>query len=407
MPLTGVQTGLFNAQFNPAQLNTRSFNAAVLRLFPNGTAPLFGLSSQQPKKTAKPVQHGYFMKQFNFVELTVPAAITAAATTITVQAGQAAAAGIVAGQLLMVKSTREIVRVTAVAGDVLTVTRGYGRVAAAATAGADTLVGVGTAFAEGSNRPVARAIVTQYVPNYTQIFRNAWAVTDTARASLTEAGFGNVQESRKDCMLFHATDIEAATFFGQPRMVTTPGAQPEHTTQGIIDAVAQYAPANMQIAGATTNLSQLEAMLAPAFQFATDMSNAKERVAFIDSQTARVINQIARLNGMVELLPDQTTFGMNFTRFRFYKGEINLVEHPMFNGLTSMAGSMVVVDLPALAYAYLDGRDAKPENYGVDGATTPNGEDAVGGSLTSELAVELINPNSCLYITGLTQGAQG
>ena len=76
------------------------------------------------------------------------------------------------------------------------------------------------------------------------------------------------------------------------------------------------------------------------------------------------------------------------------------------NGLqTAATGSMLVMDLPALKLAYMDGRDTMAEEYGANGRQVEGGTDGVGGSLTSELAVELINPYSCVYVTGLTAGA--
>ena len=93
-------------------------------------------------------------------------------------------------------------------------------------------------------------------------------------------------------------------------------------------------------------------------------------------------------------------------RSKFYKGTIVLIEHPLMNALaTAATGSMLVLDLPALKLAYMDGRDTVAEEYNVQGAKVENGTDGVGGSLTSELAVELINPYSCVYVTGLTAGA--
>ena len=53
----------------------------------------------------------------------------------------------------------------------------------------------------------------------------------------------------------------------------------------------------------------------------------------------------------------------------------------------------------------MDGRDTIAEEYNINGKVIPNGTDGVGGSLTSEFAVELINPYSCVYVTGLTAGA--
>jgi len=398
-------TGVFNASFNPAQLNTRSFNQAILRLFPNGTAPLFALTAQTKKGRAVSATHGYFTKTFTFPVANMSVAAAAAATTLTV----VSTTGLVPGMLFQVPVTREIIQVLTVASaTTITVARGYGRIAAGAIGVADILSGVGNAHAEGSNRPTARAITSTYVPNYTQIFRNAWAVTDTARASLTEAGYGNVAESRKDCMLMHAADMESAMFFGQPLapVVGTSG-QLEHTTQGVIDSVYQYAPTNIKIAAATTNYTQLVTMLESMFKYSSDMGNTKERVAFVDAQALRVLNNIGRLNGVVEIMSSETTFGLSFTTIKFYKGTIRLIEHPMFNDSPALAGSMVVVDLPAIRLAYMEGRDAKNEEYGIGGKAVLQGQDSLGGSLTSEFACEVINPASCGVITGLTAGVAG
>jgi len=395
-------TGVFNANFNPAQLNMRSFNHAILRLYAGGSAPLFALTAQTKKGRAVSSTHGYFTKTFNYPTLTMGATAAAAAvTTLTV----ASSAGLVPGMIFEVPATRELIKVVSVpSATTITVARGYGRIAAGAIAAGVVLSGVGNAHAEGSNRPTARSITTTHVPNYTQIFRNAWAVTDTARASLVEAGFGNVTESRKDMALMHAADMESALFFGQPQMITT-GTQPEHTTQGIIDAVHQYAPNNVKLAGATTNYTQLVAMLESMFAVNSDIGNARQRVAFVGATAMRVLNDIGRLNGVVEITSQETTFGLQFNTLKFYKGTIRLIEHPMFNDMPALANTMVVVDLPAIRLAYMEGRDAKVEEYGVGGKPALQGQDSVGGSLTSEFACECINPATCGIISGLTAGA--
>lgn len=392
--------GIFNTSMNPAELNMRSFAATLLRLFPNGTAPLFALSSQSGKSKAVSATHGYFSKTMSFIKTTSTAGDTNVATLLTIGSN----VGMTVGMVLHNPRTRENYRVTAIpAGTTtVTVTRAFGRVAAAALNAADTLMQVGTAFEEGSLRPAARSLATTYVPNYTQIFRNAWALTDTARASLSEQGYSNIAESRKDCSLFHSTDIESAILWGQPKMDTT-GATPIHATQGIIDAMEQYAPGNTNTAAATTTYAQLVSLISPAFQFSTDLSNAKQRVLFGDSTAIQVINDIGRKSGQVYLTQSETSFGMSFTKFKFHKGEIVMMEHPLMNGL-GLTGTALVMDMPALKLAYMDGRDTKPEEYGGNGKAVELGTDGVGGSLTTELAVELVNPYSCALIEGLTAG---
>ena len=395
-------SGIFNTNLNPAELNAKSFAGTILRLFPNGSAPLFALSSQSGKSKAKASTHGYFSKTLSFVKTTSTVADASGATTMNV----ASTAGMTPFMVLMNTRTRENIRVLTIAsGTTITVTRAFGRVAAAACTIGDNLIQVGTAFMEGSDRPTARQLSTVYIPNYTQIFRNAWGLTDTARASLAEMGYSNIAESRKDCSMFHSIDAESAILFGQPKMDTS-GSQPLHATQGIIDAIYQYAPNNVNAAGATTNYDQLVALVEEAWTYSTDASNPKMRAGFCDSTGMKVMHQIARLSGQVEIMQSETTFGMQFTKFKFYKGEINLIEHPLMNALqTAATGTLLVMDLPALKLAYMDGRDTIAEEYNINGKVIPNGTDGVGGSLTSEFAVELINPYSCVYVTGLTAGA--
>jgi hypothetical protein len=171
-----------------------------------------------------------------------------------------------------------------------------------------------------------------------------------------------------------------------------------------LDAIEQYAPANTNTAASTTTFAQLVTLLEPAFQYSTDMSNARSRTLFGDSLAIKVINDIGRLSGQVYITQNETSFGMNFTKFKFYKGEINIIEHPLMNGM-GLQGCALVMDMPALKLAYLEGRDTKPEEYGGNGKIVELGTDGVGGSLTTELAVELINPYACAYIDGLTAGA--
>lgn len=396
-------SGAFDAtNINPAELNQRSFAGTMLRLFPNGGFPLWGLLSQQPKSTAKSSTHGYFSKTLSFgaCQINNGAGYTDANTDFTIDA----VGGLLVGMVLYNPRTRENMRITTVTSTTAIVcSRAFGRVAAAAILDNDPLIVVGSAFAEGSARPTARGMTTVYVPNYTQIFRNAWAVTDTARASLVEAGFGNVQENRKDCSILHSVECESAIIFGQPSAPT--GTPPLHATQGIYDAVDQYAPANTNTAGATTTFAQLVTLVEPAFTYSTDMGNAKERIAFCGAGAMKVLHDIGHAYGQVYINQAETSFGMQFTKFKFYKGVLNLIEHPLFNSHASLSALMVIVELSALKLAFMNGRDTAAEEYGGTGKNNANGVDAVGGSLTSEFAVELINPFACAVVEGLTAAA--
>jgi hypothetical protein len=394
-----LSTGIFNINTgNPAELNVRSFAGQILRRYPNGAAPMFALTSQSGRSKAKQSTHGYFTKVMAFIVITMGTTALAGDATLT----WPSTTGVTVGMVFHNPRTRENVRVTAVnSSTVVAVTRAFGRAAAAAVNNADKWINVGTAFEEGSTRPTSRRLTTEYVANYTQIFRNAWALTDTARASYAEAGISNIAENKGDCAMFHAVDIESAIIWGQPKMDTT-GTTPIHATQGVLDAMEQYCPENTNAASSTTTYEQLVTLVEPAFEYATNLGDAKTRVGFCDKTALKVLNQIGRLSGQITITQAETTFGMKFNKFAFYKGDINLIEHPLLNGL-GQTGMMLVMDMSALKLAYMDGRDTITESY-----TPTNGDsgiDAQGGSLTTEVAVELINPFSCAVVTGLTAGA--
>lgn len=400
-----VQTGMFNHYMNPEQLRMKSFASTIARIYPNGSSPLFALTGQSGRAKAKQIEHGYFSKTWKFKALTVGAEANVAETTLTLQsAADNNTSGIVPKQMFYNTRTREVVRITSVtSAQVLVVERSVGRVAAAAINATDRWVQIGTAFEQGSGRPEARSLQTEYFKNYTQIFRNAWALTDTARASYNELGYKDISENRRDCSMFHSQDMEMAMLFGQ-KSLDTSGNTPISTTQGLVDAIHEYAPQNVQTAASTTSYDQLEDMLLPAFQQNTTASSSQDRLLFTGSVGAKVLQQIGRNHAQAQMTLDQTTMGMRFASIKTFKGMVHIVEHPLLNGY-GIGDMAIVLDIPSIKLAYMEGRDTKAEEYGVGGAASgQQGIDAQGGSLTSECAVEFLSPFSCGLIYGLTEG---
>lgn len=400
-----MSVGLLTSASAPQNLNAISFSQAITRLMPNGTAPLFGLTSLLTDETAANIEHGYFSKTMIFPSATLSAAVAdGSATTFTV----ASNADIVPGDLLMAESTQEIVLVTATPnGTSLTVTRGVGTVAAAAIASGVSLRTVGNAFEEGSTRPSAVAIIAERNVNNTQIFRNSWAVTKTAAAIPQIAGAGYVSESKQDCAALHAMAIEKALFFGQKFMGTKNG-QPFHTMGGIIARVTAAAPGNITTLGATTNWTQLEAALDPVLQTVTDPKGGNIRTMFVGGTARRVLHNIARLNSSYQITTAETAWGLQIDTIRTPRGVFEIIEHPLFNayGSSSVWAKMAVIcDLNAFSLAYL--RKTSDASYNSAGALVDNGIDAEGGTLTTELTSTIKNPAAFGILYNFTAAAAG
>lgn len=406
-----MSTSIFNTSQFTQDHAKKSFASMITRLMPNGNAPLFGMTAQLDSETAVAVEHGFFTKTMLFPEITNGGvAAVAGDTTLTV----VSTANILPGMIFRVDATGENIIINTVPSSTsVTVARGVGTVAAGAIAAGGKLYQVGNAYEEASNRPTAQQVQPVRITNLTQIFRNTWTISDTVRATQMIAGDGNTAESRQDCAAFHATAIETALFFGQKSSGTRNG-QPFRTMDGLISIVGNltyyppsYASANVTTLGATTNYTQLEAALDPVFNQATDPKVANERVLFVGGGAKKVLNNIGRLNGTYQMVDGQTNYGLQFSTIKIARGTFRIVEHPLFNTNASWSKMGVVVDLSTFKVAYLGNRKTKNEEFGENGKSADSGQDAVGGTLTTEMTCVVKNPPANAVLYNFTAAAAG
>ena len=401
-----MPVGTWNTAQIPQDLAKKSFAAAITRLMPNGGAPLFGLTALLKEETAAQIEHGYFSKTMVFPSVVLSANVAIADTTINVLS----TANMLPGMVIRADSTNENMLVIAVLGATqLQVQRAFGTIAAQAVLSAVSLWMVGNAYEQGSLRPQALSISAVRIINYTQIFRNSWALTGTVQATQVIAGNSNVAESRQECAGFHAVDIEKMLFFGQ-KFIGQRNGQPISTMDGLINTVQNNASGNITTLGATTNYTQLEAALDPVFQQNTDPMNPNQRILFCGGLARRVLHAIARLNSTYYVQQQETTWGLQYDTIKIPRGTFQIIEHPLFNayGSTATWSKMAIaVDLPTFNLAYMAGRKTSNQEYGTSGTPVDNGVDAVGGTLTTELTNLIRNPAANAVLYNFTAGATG
>jgi hypothetical protein len=408
-----MATGIFNTSstFIPTDLAKKSFASAITRLMPMGEAPLFGMTSMLATEVAVQVEHGFFTKTMLFPEMTSVGSQAATFTTLAVTD----TSNILANMIMRVDGTYENILINQVLSPTqIQVQRAVGTVAAATIPDTTKLFQVGTAFEEASIRPNANNIKPVRITNLTQIFRNSWAISETARATMMIAGDTNVAESKMDCMAFHAKDIETALFFGQKSQGTRNG-QPFRTMDGLINIVgtlafypSSYVAVNVFTAGGTTSYTQLENFLDPVFNQATDPKVANERVLFVGGTAKKVLTQIGRLLGTYFLQDGQTSYGLQFQTFKIARGTFRMVEHPLFNSNSVWSKMAVAVDLSTFKTAYLGDRRTQHKAFNASSSDADdNGIDAMGGTLTTEMTCVVKNPPANAVIYNLTAGAAG
>jgi hypothetical protein len=239
-------------------------------------------------------------------------------------------------------------------------------------------------------------------------------VSGSAAATQMLAGQTNVAESRQDCAAFHAVDIEKALFWGQ-RFQGTRNGQPFRTMDGLLSFVntLAYYPSymtavNVFTAGGTTTYAQLEGFLDVCFNQNTDPKQGNRRVLFVGGNAKRVITNIARLatGHSVEIMPKETSYGLQYTEYRSPRGTFNIVEHPLFNSNTDWQRVAFAVDLGTFNLAYLRRTENKEFNSSGNQAQD-NGVDAEGGTLTTELTCLVKNPPANSVVFNLTAAAAG
>lgn len=407
-----MSTGIFNTSGFTQDLAAKSFAGMITRLMPNGQAPLFGMTSMLPTEQALQVEHGFFAKTMLFPMINLTAAVAGAGDTVFTVASTA---DVLPGMLMRAESTGEVVIINSVlSATQVSVTRGVGSTAAAIADNVN-LYQIGNAFEESSIRPNALQINPVRITNYTQIFRNTWALSGSAQATQVIAGETTVAENRMDCAAFHAADIEKALFFGTKSQGTRNG-QPFRTMDGLRNIIlnASYYPAsyggvvNNTTAGATTNFTQLETALDPVFNQATDPKVGNERVLFVGGTARKVINNIGRLNSTYYIQNGATSYGLQFGQFNIARGSFRMIEHPLFNSNADWSKYAIAVDLSTFRVAYLGGRKTMKQEFNMNGDTVvDNGIDAVGGTLTTELTCVVKNPPANAIITNLTAAAAG
>ncbi len=401
--MADLTKGTWNTANLPTDLAKKSYASMFMRLFPNGPAPIWAILANMKTKQANQFEHGYYTKTMVFPSFQINnvAGYLDSSTTFTVDS----TANIVPGMTFQLPRTNEIVLVLTVASATsITVRRAFGTTAAAALVDDDLFFQIGTAHEEGSSRPQAATILPTRVINFTQIFRNSWALTDSLRATMTIAGEGNVSESRQDCALFHSSDMEKALIFGE-KYSGTLNNQPIRGMDGLVASIDAVAPGNTNVAGSTTTYDQLETMLDPVFTYQTDPRLGNERWLFVGGTALKVINKIGRLSGQYQIVDGQTMFGLQFQGFRLSRGTFRMVEHPLLNSNAVWSKYAIAVDFTSLALAYLADRKTKSEEFGLNGKYVESGIDAVGGSLTTEMTLEAMNPYSCGVVSNLTAAA--
>lgn len=373
--------GIFMSNSSIVGDRVGDFSSAILQINPTGTALLLALSSGMSRESAADTV-------FNWFEDAHQAGRTATASGgTTTSVGVADGSMYVPGQVLLVEESGEVLLVTAIVGNTLTVMRGIGGTTVVAIDNTMHVQSIGNAHEEASTKPNPIAQQGTLRLNYVQIFRNSWAVSGTAKAVKFRTG-NKVAKNKKDCAMYHAEDMERALIFGV-KHVGTLNNQPFRMTDGVLSQLRQYGGI-VEVAntgGVAGNYSQRDFgdFIRRVFKHnVKGMPN--ERIALGGDQVVQVLNDMTMADGNYQITQTESKLGISVWTIVTPFGTLKLMTHPLFNENPTWSKNLMVLHPGAIRKRVL--RDTFEENYDTNGNRT-NALDADEGVITTELGIEV------------------
>jgi hypothetical protein len=288
------------------------------------------------------------------------------------------------GDLVKVPRTGEVMLVTAISTNTLTVVRGYGVTSAALLNDNDPLVIIGNANEEGSGTREIKTTLEQEVFNYTQIFKTPFGVTNTQNATAMYGG-NDLSYQQKKKGIEHMMDMSRAFWFGEKKLDTS-GSKPKRSAAGLLS----FLSANNYDAGGQLTKSEFDQNIGEvAFKY-----GSSEKLMLCSARMLSVVNSWA--DAKLQIEQGEKTFGLNVVKYITPFGILNLVHDPLLEGAV-YGGYAAVIDVENVKYRPLKGRDTKLETN-----IQANDEDQRKDQYLTEAGLEVRLPKTHALITGVT-----
>ncbi len=406
MAIQGLRdTGNFVTDQRP-----KNWREGIMLLYPNGTFPLFALTSLMKSRTVDDPEFSWWEKSLSARRLQLTTALTVSATTALFSGG--GALGFKEGDLFYVANSGEIVAVTAdpTSDNALNIQRGYsGTTAAAVTITNDSvnpyLIHIGSAFEEGSLAPTGVSYDPTKKYNYTQIFRDTLEATRTAIKTRLRTGDA-IKEAKRECLEYHSMGIERAFWFGT-RNETTKNGKPLRTTGGVLSQIPAGNVLTPAAPATGFTMAEVETMMEQIFR-----EGSSEKMVFSGNLFMLGIQQAIRKNTAYQFMSGQKEYGMNVSRLVSPFGELILKTHPQFNQMPggtsgSTPGAFYgvnswgfVLDMSNIRYVTFSGDDTR---YEAD--LQVNGMDGMKSGYLTECGLQLEHASTHFVIKNVVKGA--
>jgi hypothetical protein len=310
------------------------------------------------------------------------------ATSITVTAGSRFRVG----DQVRPGDLREVIFVTAVAGNVLTVTRRYGGTPTGTLTNGMKLTILGNAAIEGDDRPATQFTSRTRRRNYTQIFTSAVEVSGSMQAARKIAGIADeVDYQKQERLREMLRDLENCVLNGVASAANPQGSSTiRRTMQGIIPAIAtnQFTPgAGGFPSGGGSGNTLNEVVLNTAMRMVWEQASSRIDTIVCGGVQKRKIN---------EFLASTRVFGPKDTNYQnrisVYESDFGLCRIIMSRWVP--ADTLLLLDSSRINVLPLAGRSFQFKPLASTG-------DSTTGMLVGEYTLEFLNENAHGLVRGL------
>lgn len=318
-------------------------------------------------------------------------------TTFTPNATDATALTVANGSRFRVgdqvrpEGLREVMFVSAVAGNVLTVVRRYGNTPGGALSNGMKLTILGNAALEGDDRPAARFTDRARRRNYTQIFTASVEVSGSMQAARAHGVADEADYQKQERLRELLRDLENCVVNGVAPTATQQGsASVRRTMNGIIPTIAtnQFVPGQGGVpAGGGAGTALNEPVLNAALRLIWEQSAGRVDTIVCSGLQKRRINEFlstSRLYG-----PDDESYR---SLVGVYESDFGVCRVVLSRWVP--ADHVLLLDSSRLSVLPLAGRSFHYKPLAATG-------DAESGMLVGEYTLEMKNENAHGLIRGL------
>lgn len=258
------------------------------------------------------------------------------------------------------------------------------------------LLVIGSAHAEGAQIPDS----IQYDPtqwsNYTQIFRNSLELTRTAMKTRLRTG-DSYKQTKADTLEMHSVEMEKAFLFGVPSNNVGANGKPLRTTMGLIHAIRTGGGVVDNFTGTETDwlddgTDWFEEQLMQCFNY-----GSTDKLAFVGNKALLGLNRLARKWGRWTYTPTTKAFGISVNEYVTPFGTITVKTHPLFSQEPTNQGSMLIFEPKNLRYRYITDTDF----FKDDQQHGAHRYDGLKEEFLTEAGLEFHHPKSCAWLNGL------